>query len=120
MGKIEVIFYDTPNGDEPAREFLDSLDKKMQAKMVQTIAMLRDYGWELREPFSKALESDIFELRAKQGSNITRVMYFFVVGNKAILTHGFIKKTQKTPPREIERAKRYRKEFLERTENRHD
>lgn len=95
MGKIEVIFYDTPNGDEPAREFLDSLDKKMQAKMAQTIAMLRDYGWELREPFSKALESDIFELRAKQGSNITRVMYFFVVGNKAILTHGFIKKLKK-------------------------
>ncbi len=46
-------------------------------------------------------EDGIFELRAQQGSDITRVLYFFQIGNKAYLTNGFTKKTQKTPPSEI-------------------
>lgn len=54
------------------------------------------------------------------GSDISRVMYFFVVGRKAILTNGFIKKTQKTPKEEIERAKRYRADYLSREENNND
>ena len=58
----------------------------------------------------------IFEIRAKQGSDITRVLYFFVVGQKVILTNGFVKKTQKTPPSEIARAKRYRADYHSRVE----
>ena len=56
----------------------------------------------------------IFELRAKVGSDISRVLYFFVVGKKIVITNGFIKKTQKTPNNEIELAKKYRNEFLNR------
>ena len=59
---------------------------------------------------------DILELRTKVGSDISRVLYFFFDGGQAILTHGFIKKTQKTPPSEIERAIRYRKEYFSRKE----
>ena len=44
-------------------------------------------------------------------------MYFFFDGGKAIFTHGFIKKAQKTPPEELNRAKSYRKEYLSRKEN---
>lgn len=47
------------------------------------------------EYFMQTLEDSIFEVRAKQGNNITRVLYFFVVGRKIILTNGFVKKTQK-------------------------
>ena len=54
----------------------------------------------LREPYSKSLENGIFELRTKQGSDITRVLYFFIVGKKAVLTNGFIKKSKKTPKAE--------------------
>lgn len=86
--------------------------------MVRTIGLLQENGNELREPLSKPLGDGIFELRAQMGNNITRVLYFFFIGNKAILTNGFVKKTQKTPANEIEKAKRYRTEFLERTENR--
>lgn len=67
-------------------------------------------------PFSRHLEDGIFELRTPQGSNITRVLYFFVVGERAILTHGFVKKTQRTPPREIERAKKARDDWRQRNE----
>lgn len=114
MAKVNVEFYDLPNGTCPAEEFLDSLDLKMQAKMVRTIELLEENGNELRAPYSKYLEDGIFELRAQVGNNISRVMYFFFDGGNAILTHGFIKKTQVTPPREIERAKEYKKEYFSR------
>ena len=117
MPKVQVILYDLPDGSYPAQEFIDSLDLKMQAKMLRTIALLQENGTDLRMPYSEHLEDGIFELRAKVGSNTSRVMYFFFDGGKAILTHGFIKKTQKTPPSEIDRAKRYRKEYYSRKEH---
>ena len=86
----------------------------MRAKMLWTIQLLEVNGIELREPYSKALEDGIFELRAKVGSDISRVLYFFVVGHKVILTNGFIKKSTKTPSGEKEKAKRYRAEYLSR------
>lgn len=73
-------------------------------------------GPELREPYSKPLGDGIFEIRVKLGSDITRVLYFFVIGKKIILTNGFTKKTQKTPVPEIERAKRYRADYHDRKE----
>ena len=64
----------------------------MQAKLVRTISLLEENGTELREPFSKPLGDGIFELRAKVGTDISCVLYFFVINRQAILTHGFIKK----------------------------
>ena len=52
MQKFEVEFYEKENGEQPAKEFLLSLDKKMRAKMISTIAILQDNGYELREPYS--------------------------------------------------------------------
>lgn len=117
MQKYKILFYDLPDGSEPVKEFLDSLDVKMRAKMLWTIQLLEVNGIELREPYSKALEDGIFELRAKVGSDISRVLYFFVVGHKVILTNGFIKKSTKTPSGEREKAKRYRAEYLSRKEH---
>lgn len=114
---FEIIFYDRVDGEEPAKDFLKSLDIKMRAKMLRTISILQNNGYELREPYSKHLTDGIFELRAKVGTDISRVLYFFVIGRKIILTNGFIKKTQKTPQEEIERAKIYRADYLSRKEN---
>ena len=115
--EFEAIFYDEPDGTEPARTFLKNLDIKMRAKMTWTIALLQSSGTGLREPYSKHLDDGIFELRAQVGSDISRVLFFFVIGRRAILTHGFIKKTDKTPPSEIDRAKKYRSEYISREEN---
>jgi len=95
MPRFEVDFYEKENGEQPAKEFMLSLDKKLRAKLADTIMILQDNGYELREPYSKHISEGIFELRAKQGSDITRVMYFFYVDRHIILTNGFIKKTQK-------------------------
>ena len=81
--------------------------------MLKVIELLAINGNKLREPYAKYLRDGIFELRAKEGSDITRVLYFYVVGNKAVLTHGFVKKTEKTPPSEIDRAIRYRAQYNE-------
>ena len=114
MARFEVEFYEKSNGEQPAKEFLLSLDKKMRAKMADTISILQDNGYELREPYSKHLSEGIFELRAKFGSDITRVLYFFYVDRHILLTNGVVKKTQKTPSGEIEKAKKYRADYLKR------
>ena len=110
--KFDVYFYEKVNGEQPAKEFLLSLNKKMRAKMSDTILLLQDNGNELRMPYSEHLEDGIFELRAKVGSDISRVLYFFYIDQQIILTNGFIKKSQKTSKREIELAKKYRADYL--------
>lgn len=116
MGNFKVEFFTKPDGSSPAEDFLDTIDRKMSVKLYKEINLLRDYGNEVREPYSKYLRDGIYELRAQQGSDISRVLYFFYVGRKIILTHGFIKKTNKTPNREIELAKKYRIIYLAKAE----
>ncbi len=89
----------------------------MKAKVLRTIDLLENNGPFLREPYSKSLEDEIFELRIKQENNITRVLYFFFISNRAILINGFIKKTQKTPKNVIETAKKYREDYQRRNQN---
>ena len=108
---IDVDFFEMPDGTEPVRVFLNSLDIKMRAKMYREIDLLVMNGPNLREPHSKHIDDGIFELRAKQSNYISRVLYFFFTGKKAVLTNGFVKKTLKTPKREIELAKRYREDY---------
>ena len=107
-----VEFYSTPDGKEPVALFLDSLDTKMRAKLISLLELLEEKGTSLRMPYSSYLDDGIFELRCIQGSNITRVLYFFYVGEKIIITNGFIKKTQKTPVKEIRLAKNRRDDWI--------
>ena len=87
---------------------------KMNAKMVGLMEILEEKGYSLREPYSAPLEDGIYELRAVQGSNISRALFFFYVEGRIVITHGFIKKTQKTPRAQIKLAKKYRADFLRR------
>ena len=82
-----------------------------------TLKVLQEQGNRLREPYSKHLEDGIFEVRGKVGSDISRVLYFFYYGGRIILTNGFIKKTQKTPPEEIALAQKYRADYFYRKES---
>lgn len=112
MSNYIINFFKKQDGSCPVEEFLDSLDNKMRAKILLAIALLETNGPQLREPYSKPLGDGIFEIRAKQGNNITRTLYFFYDGKQIILTNGFVKKTQKTLSAEIQRAKKYRAEYL--------
>ena len=116
MENYSIEYYEKENGERPAESFILSLDNKLQAKLFMSLELLEMKGPYLREPYSKAISNGIFELRAKQGSNISRVLYFFISGKKIILTNGFIKKTQRTPTEEIRKAMRYRDDYLSREE----
>lgn len=109
-----IIAYEKENGEAPVEDFINELDVKKRAKMYGLLTILQDKGNMLREPYSKHLDDGIFELRCRQGSDIIRVLYFFYYEENIILTNGFIKKTQKTPPDEIQLAKERRKDFIER------
>ena len=89
---MRIEFYEAKNGGCPLNNYLDSLNPKLLAKTLKTIDLLEQNGSSLRSPYSEYLKDDIFELRTKQSTNITRILYFFVVGDKAILTNGFTKK----------------------------
>jgi phage-related protein len=116
MAEFEVIFYEKENGDCPVEEFIKLQDIKMRAKIVGLLELLEEKGNQLREPYSKPIVDGIFEIRCKVGNNITRVLYFFYYEGKIVLTNGFVKKTQKTPPEEIKLAKERRADFKERME----
>lgn len=62
---------------------------------INTLDLLEMKGPLLRKPYSKPLENGIFELRTKQELDITRVLYFFIIGKKAVLTNGSLKNLRK-------------------------
>ena len=113
---FQIEFFETDDGKKPVNEFLRSLDAKMFAKVMRNIEHLKMNGHKVREPLSAPLGDKLFELRTQFGNDITRIIYFFYVGHTIVLTHGFVKKTQKTPQSEISRAKQYQKIYLKRKE----
>jgi phage-related protein len=113
---FEVEYYKLSNGEKPVEQFIDGLDLKMRVKALGSIEILAEFGNTLREPYSKAIAKGLFELRIKFAGDITRIFYFFFVGNKIILTNGFVKKTRKTPQSEIALALKYKADY----EGRHE
>ena len=111
---MNVNFYETVDGKIPALEFISSQNVKMRATIYRKVALLEEFGTALRMPHSENLGDGIFQLRAQSEGNAARVLYFFMFGDEAILTNGFIKKTPKTPVSELELAKQYRADFLKR------
>ena len=112
-----IIFYDLPkSGRVPVVEFLDSLNQDhpdLHDKTFRNIELLEEYGPELGMPFVKHLEEGIYELRSSFGSNASRIMYFYYSKNRndIVMTNGFLKKTQKTPKTELDKAKKYKSEY---------
>ncbi len=114
MNEFTVEFYESSDGKCPSLDFIKTLGVKLRAKVFRDLNLLEQKGNDLRLPYSEHLDDGIFELRTIQGNNIVRNLYFFIVGKKIVVTHGFVKKTQKTPVKEIEKAKEYRKDYFER------
>jgi phage-related protein len=108
-GEFTIEYVELPNGRVPAREFLDALDDKAAARIDAFIERLRVYGNRMQGKFVKKLTDDIFELRVKQFDRIFRVLFFYQPGMLIVITSGFQKKTEQTPPSEITRAEQLRK-----------
>jgi phage-related protein len=78
--------------------------KKMRAKFLRILDLIELNGPQLGEPITKALGRGLFEIRVKAQEGIGRVFYCYMVKHEIIVLHSFIKKTQKTPKKELELA----------------
>jgi phage-related protein len=104
------------NNRVPMIEFLESLSVKERAKIIASIDKLielRNHGIQPKTTLSKHLDDGIFELRVSFANRISRSLYFYEAGQQVIFTHGFIKKSQKTPKNEIDRARSIRRAWRE-------
>jgi phage-related protein len=119
----KIKFYKNSQGNEPIKIFLDNLTKKSTTskkerirlkKIVEYISILEEHGVKAGEPYVKHIVDDIWELRPTND----RVFFFHMKNKTFILLHHFIKKTGKTPQREITQAKRNKKDILENYEER--
>jgi phage-related protein len=111
-----IILYEKADGTKPVKEFLDKLPEKHHAKALRDIDVLEKYGTALTEPHVKHIKGKLWELRIKSASDISRVFYFVHIGKNIVLLHGFVKKTQKTPNKEIETANNYLADYQRRNE----
>ena len=113
MSDWSVEFYSDSDGDSPVLDWYGSLDDKTKAKLIWIFQLLETNGIEVGMPYIKPLGDKLYEVRAEVNRNAFRVIYFLYTGRRFVLLHGFQKKTQKTPEKELERARKYLEDFLE-------
>jgi phage-related protein len=114
VGKT-VIFYTTPDGKCPIQGFFDSLPAKATQKVTWVLKLIEDFDTVPATYFKKLVGTEeIWECRVSFGSNAYRIFCFFKGNSVVVLTHGFMKKSRKTPKAEIEKAEAARREFLKR------
>ena len=114
--KIEIIVYQSVNNRIPFDDFLCSLNnKKAEGKILESLSLIKEDKSLLKEPLSKYLEDGIFKIRIRFSNLNIRILYF-CFENSLIITNAFLKKTNKTPRKEIDKAKRYRQDYISRKE----
>ncbi len=115
MEKPKFKTYTRPNGHNEFVEFYQDLPSKDKEKLLALIVKVQAKGLldAQKMQWVKKLDNNLYELRSKVGSNIQRAIYFHVEENDYIITHGFTKKSQKTPLKEIDHGKYLREEYYE-------
>ncbi len=110
-----VNFYKTSEGKSPVAEFLDSLTAKEAQKVIWVLKLVEEMD-RVPATYLKKLTNteEIWEIRVQAGNNIFRLLGFFDGDNLIVLNHGFQKKTQKTPARDIKIAEQRRRDYLQR------
>lgn len=116
MKQLEFEILRREDGSSEFDAYIRALPPKDRAKLTAVIEKTEQFGIEtaIQQQWVKKLLDGIYELRSQHGSNIQRALYFHKIGPRYVITHGFTKKTQRTPAREIDKAKRLRVEYLER------
>ena len=110
-----VTLYTTENGECPVKDFLDSLPDKVFQKISWVLTLISEID-KIPILYFKKLKGtdDIWECRIQFASNIYRLFCFFANGSIIVLTHGIVKKTQKTPKKEIKKTINYKDDYLRR------
>jgi phage-related protein len=112
VSKFEIIYYEKSDGDCPVMKFIDSRDPRNQAKIMAYLDLLEKNGPLLPRPYADILVDGIHELRIKLSGEQIRILYFFIYKDFIVLTHCFRKSSDKVSKTEIEKAKNYKKDFI--------
>lgn len=113
MVQWQVEFYQLSDGSSPALAWFREQEAKVQAKFARIFSLLQEHGTSVGMPYVRSItDSKLFEIRVEQDTNIYRIFYFAYTGQRFILLHGFQKKTQKTPKKELEIAQTRLTAFL--------
>jgi len=108
--KWQVLLYVTANGQQAVHKFVNSLDPISYTKTLRQIELLEAHGTDLGIPHAKALGGGLIELRVR-GKREVRIFYVFAKERTIYLLHGFIKKTQHTPKKELDIARERQREI---------
>src|SRR3984957_8894324 len=109
LKKIEVVFFRTDAGREPVREWLRSLTPIEDRKQIGVDIKTVEFGWPIGMPVCRPLGNGLCEVRSSLSQNrIARVLFYIDAKGRMVLLHGFFKKTQKTPPADLELARKNR------------
>lgn len=104
--RVPAIFFRTDAGGEPVREWLKALSKEEKRAIGEDIKTL-ELGWPIGMPLARALGNGLHEVRTNLPSKrIARVLFYIDKQQRMVLLHGFIKKAQKTPPEDLDLARR--------------
>lgn len=101
---LHVAFFKTDAGNEPVRKWLRSLPPEERHVIGEDLLTVQ-HAWPVGKPLVDTLGDGLWELRSKLPHRIARTL-FLVAGSDVVVLHGFIKKTRKTPPHELELARR--------------
>ena len=101
--RLQVYFFKTSSGKQPVREWLKALPRQ-DRKTIGDDLKTAQFGWPLGMPLIRKLDTALWEVRSKLDNRIARVI-FTVDEDRMVLLHGFIKKSQKTPSRDLGLAK---------------
>lgn len=112
MSEWKVEFYKFPNDNSPVLDWFQSQEPKVKAKLARIFDLLEGQGTSVGKPYVAPLEDKLYEIRIEQDTNIYRILYFAYTDKRFILLHGFQKKTQKTPKKELDLSKERMKAFL--------
>lgn len=98
-------------------DFYKSQSKKVRIKIIWTFRIIEELDF-IPEIYFKHLENTegLYEIRIQSGSDIFRIFYFFDNRNVVVVGHGYQKKSQKTPLKEIDKAQKIRKEYFDEKE----
>jgi phage-related protein len=107
--KLPAAFYCTAAGNEPVREWLKALDEADRRIVGQDIATA-EFGWPVGMPVCRSLGKGMYEIRSDLTKGRIARVIFCVTAQRMVLLHGFIKKTQKTPKKELDLALKRMKE----------
>lgn len=108
--KYEIKTYKTASGQEVVWDFIKGMQSSARARLARSIGLLESFGPELSMPHAKMLGDGLYELRVR-GKQEVRIFYVYAKGRDIHLLHGFVKKTQKTPKKELEIARQRQAEI---------